>query len=144
MALGARPPGVAGRMSSRATSARQGRGRPSWLIMHRSHPCDGQSPLVQILANAGIFTCVHQANVAVAWKLGWFRCQRSAGRDVAPGMFSTDRSVAGTLRSAGLDEGIGMGQLVLSSRPPSSRHGHRTAGGVKTIMRLTDLVLGLR
>jgi hypothetical protein len=86
------------------------RGRPSWLILHRSHPCDGQHPLMQIPANAGTSTCANQAKVAVAWKLGWFRCPRSAGRDAAPGMFSPDRSVAGNLGSAGLDEGIGMGQ----------------------------------
>jgi hypothetical protein len=52
------------------------------------------------------------------------------------------------LGSAGLDKGIGMGQprndAALSSRRPSLRHGHRMAGGVKTMMRLTDLVLGLR
>jgi hypothetical protein len=97
MALGARLPGVAGKMSSRVTSARRGRDRPSGLIMDRSHPCDGQFPLVQILANAGTSPCANQANVAVVWKLGWYRCQRSARRDVAPGMFSPDRSVAGNL-----------------------------------------------
>jgi hypothetical protein len=90
----------------------------------------------------------HRPDRAVSRRRCVSRCPRSAGRDVAPRMFSTDRSVAENHGSAGLDEGIGMGQprngAALSLRPPSSRHSHRTAGGLKTMMRLTDLVLGLR
>jgi hypothetical protein len=87
MALGARLPGVAGsgRMASRVTSARRGRGRPSGLIMQVA-PVIASFPLCKYWPCC-IFTCANQADVAVAQKLRWFRCPRSAGRDIAPGRF---------------------------------------------------------